>query len=182
MSPIWPSPPVTIAATGVISTVSDHGILESVSRVCGQSGASGAWPAASRALAFPVVVATDFVVTHFWTYNGGTASGNRDVGLYDEYGTLLLSTGSVAQSGTSTIQVHDVTDTAFPAGRYLLALAHNDATGTYFRLTTSTLGIYATGVRQMASAFPLPSTFSPAAGGVSSAYWPIFGISTIGVV
>jgi hypothetical protein len=181
MSPIWPSPPVTIAATGVISTVSDHGILESVSRVCGQSGASGAWPAADQARAFPIVVATDFVLTHFWTYNGGTASGNRDIGLYDEHGTLLLSTGSVAQSGTSTIQTHDVTDTELPAGRYLLALAHSNTTGTYFRLTTSALGIYATGARQMSSALPLPSTFVPTSG-ISTGYWPIFGIATIGVV
>lgn len=180
MSPIWPVKEVSLPASGAVSTLSEHSMVGNMSRVCGQSGASGAWPSANQARFFPVVLETDFVVTDFWSYNGGTASGNRDIGLYDKQRNLLLSTGSVAQSGTSTIQTHNVTDTEYPAGLYFIALAHSDTTGTYFRLTTSSIGMDSAGVRAQASALPLPSSFTPSA--ITSSYWPVFGFTMIGVV
>lgn len=175
MSASRPGSEVMLAGMGVVSSFTDHSVAGNASRVCGQSGASGAWPAANRALYVPVSIANPFVIEFFWTYNGSTASGNRDIGIYDYAGNRLQNTGSVAQSGTSTIQTHSVTATEYPPGVYFLAIVHSDATGTYFRITQSLNGLRMCGVRQEAlGSTALPSTFTGSL--PASSYLPVFGI------
>jgi hypothetical protein len=151
-------------------------------RTNGGTGNPGtvAWPAANQALFFPFELfkATQFV--RLYNYNGGAVSGNVDIGIYTEDGTRIVSTGSVAVSGTNVNQAHTIDVTLAP-GRYYLGMAH-DGTSTSFYFT-SAVGARqhiprVLGVREMAAAFPLPATATLTA--YTTTYtFPIFGASRI---
>ena len=173
MTTVFPRPTLGLPALGVVSSITEHSLAGNAIRAGGQAGASAVWPAANQARYVPVVIDSFFTVRFFWAYNGGTVSGNFDIGLLDHAGRKLLSTGSTAQSGTSTIQTVSTTATSFPPGNYILALARDNTTATNFRAAPAALTLIACGVRQQASAFPLPSTATPV--DPTSAYLPIFG-------
>lgn len=134
---------------------------------------SSAFPAANRAILYPFYLSEDITVTQLWAYNGATASGNIDVGIYDSAFARQISSGSTAQSGTNVLQVFDVTDTPLTAGQYYMAVAMDNATGTLFRQAQQAEFMRSIGCFQMASAFALPSTITPAA--VTSNYVPHVG-------
>lgn len=122
-------------------------------------GAAAAWPASNTALFVPFLVLAPCLIVKMASFNGGTVSGNIDVGIYDERGTKLVSSGSTAQAGTNAWQSFDITDTLLGVGRFYLATAIDNTTGTLFRATVaSAVLLSTTGVCQMASAFPLPAT------------------------
>lgn len=93
--------------------------------------------------------------------NGATSSGNVDAGLFRYDGTRLRTTGSTPQAGSDAIQTVDVVDIECPPGLYYMAIAFDNTTGN-IRCISSTARILSSfGVFQQ-SAFPLPSTFTPA--------------------
>lgn len=117
------------------------------------------WPTANKAIFYPFHVNRPFLVKKLFCYNGTTAAGNLDVGIYDRFGNRMVSSGSTAQAGTSVLQVFDVTDTWLQPGDYYFALAMDGTTGTIFRnAMTSTSLSKTAGMLEMASAFPLPAT------------------------
>lgn len=128
------------------------------------------WPAANRALYVPIIMPEAFTIARFFSSNN-SVTGNDDVGIYDESGTKLLSTGS--QARTAALDYYDVADTTFAAGRYYLAESHNN-TGQHFRVAYPIITLRALGVLQEA-AFPLPTTMTPAA--IATAYFPFFGFT-----
>lgn len=142
----------------------------------GGQPSSGAWPTANKAIFVPFVINTNCTVKKMFVVNGATASGNLDIGIYNEDGTKLVSSGSTAQSGTNGLQVIDVTDTPLSPGAYYMALAMNGITGTMFKYTAGTgaqmsqLGVY-----QQTTAFPLPATATFATGS-SSDRIPMLGL------
>ncbi len=91
--------------------------------------AAVAWPANNRALYSPISLPSNFTVARLMIASGN-ATGNVDVGLYDVNGNLLVSTGTVARSGSSVVQYYDVTDESFPPGDYYLALVVSTTSGT----------------------------------------------------
>lgn len=124
----------------------------------GAASVSVAWPTANKAIYMPVLLAEPLLVTQMWVENGATASGNIDVGIYDEAGTRIVSSGSTAQSGTSAMQVFNVTDTLLGPGVFYIAVALDNTTGTVhvWGSATTILG-RATGALQQTSAFALPA-------------------------
>lgn len=137
---------------------------------------SAAWPGANRALFVPFVLTKPVIIVKAFCYNGTVANTNMDIGIYDFHGTKLVSSGSVAQAGTSVLQEFDLTDTKLGPGKFYMALAIESVTGTTFRVNPTTLELGSFGVWQMAAAFPLPATavFAEPA----SAYLPFIGITT----
>lgn len=119
---------------------------------------STTWPVANLAVYMPVRFTAPMLISQFWVHNGATATGNLDLGIYSEDGIKLGSTGSTAQSGTSVLQVIDVTDFRIAAGIYYLAMSHSSTSG-----TASMLGSIVAnrgrllGLMQEASALPLPA-------------------------
>ena len=154
--------------------------LESVGAArIGTSSASGsaAWPSANLAMYVPFVIPdrTSFAAVRAFVFNGATASGNFDVGVYNESFSLLFSTGSTAQSGTQAPQAVTVATTLAP-GRYYLGLAFDNNIATVHGTASHVAGtLTALGVLQQASAFPLPSTATPAT--CTQTFLPGFGIS-----
>lgn len=135
--------------------------------------ASSAWPSANRCIYMPVYTMQDSWVRMLWAFNGATAAGNQGIAIYDAAGTQLVTTGSVAQSGTNTIQSHDITDLFLPAGAYYIGLSSSSATATYFRSNPALSNLRTIGMLQQATAHPPPATMTGVA--VTSGYWPMAG-------
>jgi hypothetical protein len=119
---------------------------------------SAAWPTADLAIYSPVIVRSRSVVKQLWYFNGVTATGNYDIGLYDAGGTALLRKGSTAKTTTSTEIVWDCTDTTIGPGIYYLALVCSNATDTFSVANPSAPALTAFGILTEAAALPLPAT------------------------
>jgi len=109
------------------------------------------------AVYFPVPVSERCRITRLWWVNGNTLNGNVDVGVYDSEANRLVSTGSTVQAGVSTAQIVTIATTDLPAGICYFAFVANSGTARY--LTGGSLANGPNvGIRQQASAFPLPAT------------------------
>lgn len=127
----------------------------------------------------PFVLSAPATVAKVWWYNGTVVSGSTDVGVYDVAGTTkIIASGAQTNSGTSVLQIIDVTDTALGIGRYWLALTCDNATQTFFRMNSGVQYLDAIGVKQQASAYSsgLPSSISLSTPTVG--YVPEFGFAT----
>lgn len=157
----WPTDIQAYGAYGVLSTggegapaadaISNGGIIFT---------AASAWVTANLGIFAPVVVRRTMTVYQLGWINGGTASGNLDVGIYDRNLNLLTSAGSTAQGTISVPQFADVTDVTLTPGLYYMAMSVDNTTATIQRSNSSTTAplCRASGLGQMAGAFPLPST------------------------
>jgi hypothetical protein len=135
------------------------------------------FPTANKAFYFPVRLAKPFRPALIFWGNGATASGNVDAGIYDLAGTRLFSTGSTAQSGTTTLQSVSVSGLLLAAGRYYVALAADNTTATFLRGAQSVTLQRGYGALQQASAFPLPATATFAALASTRLGIPLLGLS-----
>lgn len=138
--------------------------------------ASATYPSANRALAYPFEIADYLTVVKVWWLNGTTATtDSADVAVYDEGGARLVSGGGTAIATANVVQEVDVTDTLLPPGRYWCAYAQNGVTATPSMSAAAAALTRAMGYAQMASAYVLPATFTPAA--VAAANVPYCGIA-----
>ena len=153
-----------IAALDVISGVSS-----------GATVGAGAWPSANLAIFVPWRVVAPTWARRVW-YASGNATGNVDVGIYRDDGSLVVSSGATAQGSGNVVNFINITDTRIPPGDYFLGISFASATAQPFRNTTA-LFSRVQGVCQMAAAHPLPATATFAAAGQD--YIPFFGVSTI---
>lgn len=141
--------------------------------------ASSAWPAANRAVFVPFRIGQPMIVDRLFVWAGGTQAGtnNVDLGIYDAYETLIVSTGSQTYNGgVNVYNSFNITDTTIGPGLFYLACALDTNTDTTFRVAMPTAAVgQAMGVTQQASAFPLPrlATFASFA----STLIPIIGLT-----
>ena len=141
------------------------------------AAASTAWLTANRAFFYPFWLAHAITVLKMFVFNGATAAGNIDVGIYTEDGRKLVSSGSTAQAGTSALQEFDITDTLLTPGRYYLAIAKDDTTGTVFLFNSpGTRFVQGAGVLMQETAFALPATATFATATLIQI--PVFGFTT----
>jgi len=140
--------------------------------------ATAVWPAAGLVIFVPFRVPESVICTKmFWGV--GTASGNLDCGIYDESANRLVSIGSTAASGSSSLQVVDTADTLLVRGRYYMALvADTGATLTIYRVAPAAGIGQSLGLLQQASVtLPLSSNASPATfAKYTQAYIPVVGL------
>lgn len=145
---------------------------------------SATWPVANLAIGYPFMLSEPRRVLTMWVANGTVASGNLDMGIYDAAGNKIVSKGATAQSGTSTIQTLDVTDTWLPANQMLYAwLVVDNITATIVRLAGSVSLAQAggTGVVQYANGSgTLGATVTAAA--IANNYIPAFGPNFTSVI
>lgn len=154
----------------IISTASPHSIGVDLNTI-GSTSTAAAWPTANKAIFVPFSVHGPVTVVKMFLENGGTVSGNVDVGIYDRGGARLVSSGSTAQSGASAIQEFNITDTLLNPGLYYLACALDITTGQIARWSPSAAIGRGLGVAEQTSAFALPSSATLAA--LSSGYIPL---------
>ena len=123
---------------------------------------STAWPAANRAIYYPLYVPSPGaqVLKCFW-FNGTVVSGNVDFALYQEAGARVFSVrndkgSDLAQAGTSVLQEYNINDVFVAGGTYYMALAIDNTTATGFRTAiNATLG-KAAAMAVQNTAYPLP--------------------------
>ena len=145
----------------------------------GGTPASVAWPAANRAIYIPFQISETMVFTRVHWYNGATAAGNVDVGIYSENGTRLGSTGAIAQGTINVVQTNVLTaNTTCLPGRYFMAMLCSSGTATVFAqaasLSAKMAGLYQQSVG--AGALPATATFAT----WTSQIHPVFSLSTLG--
>lgn len=126
--------------------------------VAGGTSASGAWPAANRALFIPFRLAEPATGYKLVTGTGSTAGNNIDMGIYDQWGNRLYSSGAIARPAAAEI-VHALSSPLLLGrGRYYLGLAHN-STNNMMMQTMGSIGQgRLVGMLQMDSAYLLPAT------------------------
>lgn len=118
---------------------------------------AAAWPSANRAIYVPVYVTEPMTVYQLALYNGAVA-GEVDVGIYSYTGTgtaatRLASSGKVAMSGATQLQLFNITDQVLLPGIYFLAaVCSTVTTATFFRLSINNVALQAGGVTQQALA------------------------------
>jgi hypothetical protein len=121
------------------------------------------------------------LVSQFWWVNGATVDGSSstDIGIYTEdLATKLGSSTPTTNSGTSQIQVVNVTDFLIPPNRRLwLAFGCNSSTQTYDRINPIAGLMDLIGIKQQASGWSsgLPASITAAAPTV--AYVPYCGFT-----
>lgn len=136
----------------------------------GTAFAGNGWPASSRALFVPFRLAFPATVYQMACGTGTGTTGNFDLGIYDSGGNKIVSTGSTAKTTASSERIVNITDTLLLPGLYYLAMA-TDGTTNYLSVVPGNLGFCKLlGMRQMASAFALPTTATYAT--MSTAYLP----------
>ena len=131
--------------------------------------AGATWPTANKAWYMPFYLNEGLTVYQMGVWVA-TSSGNVDVGIYDEFGTRLVSLGSTACPSAGPALL-DISNTALVPGTYYAALAVDNTTASLRRLNTPAAGVGRTfGVQVQTSAFALPATatFTP----VDAAYYP----------
>lgn len=129
-------------------------------------GSNSPWPTNNLVLYIPFSPPrTEDVVRVGWV-NGSTASANIQVGIYDAAGNRLVTSGTVAQSGTAAVQTSTVAAVRISQGlRYYFGVAGETATTVTFQGTGTTivagcgqaLGL----MSETPGAFGLPATWTP---------------------
>lgn len=137
---------------------------------------------ANLATYVPFVLARPKLIAQFFWVNGTAVGGNTDVGVYNEALTKLLSTGSTANSGTTTLQAVNVTDTLLQAGRYWLALASDSSTQVYMGDSIIARAQDMWGIKQQASGWSSGLLSSPTLSGPAQTLLPLFGFTPGAVI
>lgn len=110
----------------------------------------------NRAVYMPVLVEEQVTVTDMAIYVV-TQNGNVDTGIYDFSGNLLVRNGGVACAAAG-VQVVSITDTPLSPGWYYIAFSSDSASVAVFRSSTiAAANARVCGVREQASAYPLPT-------------------------
>lgn len=108
---------------------------------------SAAWPSVNLVFLFPFTLWTPTRFLSLFATNGATATGNRDVGVYDDGGgtttiNRLVSTGPQALSGTS-VPDPDAIDIILGEGDYFAALLADSTSATFAAKTAGDADIAA---------------------------------------
>jgi hypothetical protein len=169
--------PGTTLLPPVISIASPHAFGGSMICHTLQASASATWPTNNLGIFIPFSLPAPYVVRSLYSVNGATASGNLDMGIFALDGTLIVSKGSTAQSGTDTLQILSVTATLLSPGRYFVALSSSTTAATFYRNPYGAAGQGVGGILQASSQLPLanlPTFATPA-----NSYVPLCGLASI---
>lgn len=144
------------------------------------ASSAAVFPAANDALFVPVVLQRPVLVGRMFSANGNVASGNLDLGIYTLAGRRIVSKGSTAQAGITTLQFLDINETYLGPGWYYMAVAMDNGVGTLRRFNISIIRQQHFGVMKAVSAFPLPlsvTLITPTA-----TYIPHIGMELVGLL
>lgn len=153
---------IRFARRGTLSVVHSDPLMETFQAASAVYDNSANAETANRIVYVPVTVEDPVTVTGFFLHVF-TASGNLDIGLYDENGELIISTGSTVCPAAG-FRFIDVTDTPIGPGTYYLAIVVDNTTVRVRAANSSAIWARICGVLIQNSTFPLPSTATFAIG------------------
>ncbi len=166
----------TVTPWSMLESVGSKLMANNVAQSADSARTSTVWPSANLAIFIPFFLPIRMTLQNlFWT-NGTVISGNVDCGIYTADGVRIASTGSTAQTGTSTGQFVSVTPVSFGPGLYYLSLSVDNVTATIGGGTNGNLALMKTvGLAEAASSFPLPANVTLAT--ISNDFVPLCGAS-----
>ena len=138
---------------------------------------SAVWVSANRGYDIPFDLICPFNLRSMFCFYGGTVAGNLDFGVYALDGTLIVSTGAVAQSGTSALQIASITQTLLSPGSYYMAMSASSNSATVSKHSYGAAGLSVAGVLMAASQHPL--TTLPTFANTTGQNPPVMGIASI---
>ena len=145
-----------------------HGLAAECFAAGGAGAATSVAATANRAYYFPLYIDRHITVQKLWVLNGAAVSGNIDLGLYNSAGglptTKIISSGATVHANANVIQEVDITDTFLKGPAiYFFGIAADNGTSTFYTQSPGSVGVVRyMGIQQQASAYPLPSTATPA--------------------
>jgi hypothetical protein len=148
------------------------------------SPVSTAWPVANTAFVIPFVVSTPVTFAEMFFVSGtGPGTANFDLGIYGDDFKLIRSIGATASVNTTDAILPAgggafTTPVTLTRGRYYMAMSAAAITITVRAAVNANGFPRALGMFQMATAQPLPTTFTPASMG-TTAFIPTIGATTI---
>jgi hypothetical protein len=120
---------------------------------------STTWPVTRLVMYVPILIPFRARIFQLAFHNGSAVSGNVEVGIYDELGNKLVSSGSQTQTGVSTLQLFDIADTDIGPGVIYLASVIDNTTGTGLRAGTAAQLLRVCGMQQQTlGAMPMATT------------------------
>lgn len=139
-------------------------------------------PAANDPYAFPFRMSEPVTVRELMVYNGSSAGGNVDMGIYNTSWARLVSAGTTGGTGNSLWQIMNVTDTPLEENRtYYLVLVRDNATANRQRSFSGSLTVSQNalaGVQDSTTdAFPLPDPLTNMALAAAITQIPVMGFS-----
>lgn len=149
----------------IISTASPFCLGTELAAVEGSPVSSQTYAGNGALYAYPFRLNVSVTIVEMFCVNGAAVSGNLELAILNADGSIVVQTGSTAQSGTNSIQVIDITDTTLSAGQYFLAISVDNTTATFQAWSLTVDGVCrALGVQTDASGFPISAPTLVAAG------------------
>jgi len=170
--------PTGLAALNTVHPMSWESIGGSIMARGGgkmEAFSSAVFPGANYAVLVPFSLSFRQRFQTMFAHNGGAVVGNIDLGVYDFNLNRIASTGSTAQSGTTTLQTISLDVTLGP-GKFYMALGASSASAQFIRTTVAVDALSSPVSETLwsnSSAFPLPATFTP---NQAPNYIPLFGL------
>jgi hypothetical protein len=151
----------------------------------GYNGAASAtYPAAANAAVYvPFVVNAPMPVVEMGAFNGATAAGNTQLGIYDDQQNLLTASTATAQAGINAWQMLSVTAVTLDPGVYYMAIVSTSASATFSCAYNSEGTVVmgrSMGLLQQASAAPLPNPATFAVASLSRV--PLMVVSSVSTI
>lgn len=161
---------------GQASGVPTPAIIHSMSRWMGNYtlratqasyGAPGAaaWPVANLAIYIPLTIPWYYECKRLFWVNGSTAGGNSDIGIYNEEGTRIISSGTTVNAGAGLPQYVTATILLNP-GQYYVGYVMSITTASRvhaFTIASAAKARQAGYLQETLGANTLPATMTPVA-------------------
>ena len=142
--------------------------------VLGQRSSQG-FGAAPYSVFMPFRISRMYKFSSMFIYNGSVTSGNIDLGVFSEDGTLLVSTGSTAQGAVATVQKISVSETILTTGLYYMGLSCDNTSSKFYSQNSGIQFNVLIGAAEMANQFPLPANITFAT--YSNNWVPMMGLT-----
>jgi hypothetical protein len=137
------------------------------------------WVTANLARYSPIVMPVRFTLARFMSPNNNT-TGNVDMGIYNDGGKLLASTGSTARTGAPAVQyiAPSVGALSLPPGSYWLAMVCSSTTSQVMRTAVNAafMSKIAGALQETLGATALPATMTPVATALTTDM-PVWGFT-----
>lgn len=156
-------------ATRIVSILDEEGLGH---ELLGNGGTipnpAATWGVNNKAFFYLFKIRRPMIAKQMWFHNGTTPAGNIDVGLFAgddrQVGASLALIGGVAQSGAGAIQKFDIADVPLRGGQLVFfGVSLSSSAANYNAIGTASLQIgRSMGIYQQTTAYPLPSTPTPA--------------------
>jgi hypothetical protein len=132
------------------------------------------WPTNDLAIYVPFAIGMPVRVLTLWFANGSVGTDNYDIGLFNAAGTKLASSGATAKAAGAAETVANIADTLIGPGLYYIGLSSASTASSFTMYSVASPIGAAFGVKQEASAHPLPATATMVNSG--QAYIPLVGM------